>query len=150
KSFVEVPRGTFTFVMHPLESPVLVPMLEGIYAKVWPDLCKRYSWHVDQPVRVECFDHHDDFSARTVGFTGFGALGVCFGDVFTLLSPRSELRGRFPFDKTAVHELTHVVTLGLSQNKVPRWLTEGISVHEEHVFSPNGERPMDLDLFNYF
>jgi len=149
-SFVEVRRGTFTYLMHPVESPVLVPLLDELYAKVWPDLCERYGFDPEEPVRVECFPRHPDFSARTVGFTGFGALGVCFGNVFTLLSPRSELRGQFAFDKTAVHELVHVVTLGLSRNKVPRWLTEGISVHEEHVYSKSGDREMDLDLFNYF
>jgi len=149
-SFVEVRRGTFTYVMHPIEAPVLVPLLEEAYGRAWPDLCRRWSFDPKSEVRIECFPKHDDFSARTVGFTGFGALGVCFGSVFTLVSPRSTLRGQFVFDKTAVHELAHVVTLGLSKSKVPRWLTEGISVHEEHVYSPTGDREMDLDLYNYF
>lgn len=149
-SFIEVRRGNFTYVMHPVEAPVLVPLLEEAYGRAWPDLCKRWSFDPATAVRVECFPKHNDFSARTVGFTGFGALGVCFGNVFTLVSPRSELRGQFVFDKTAVHELAHVVTLGLSKNKVPRWLTEGISVHEEHVYAVNSDREMDLDLYNYF
>jgi tetratricopeptide (TPR) repeat protein len=149
-SFVEVKRGTFTYVMHPVESSVLAPVLDELYSRVWPDLCARYGFDASEPVRVECFPRHADFSSRTVGFTGFGALGVCFGSVFTLLSPRSEMRGQFAFDKTAVHELMHVVTLGLSRNKVPRWLTEGISVHEEHVYARNADREMDLDLYNYF
>jgi tetratricopeptide (TPR) repeat protein len=150
RTFIEVPRGRFTYVMHPLEAPVLVPLLDEAYGRAWPDLCRRWEFDPQTPVRIECFPKHDDFSARTVGFTGFGALGVCFGNVFTLLSPRSEMRGQFVFDKTAVHELAHVVTLGLSKNKVPRWLTEGISVHEEHVYAKNSDREMDLDLFNYF
>ena len=29
------------------------------------------------------------------------------------------------------HEFTHVVTLTATKNKMPRWLSEGISVHEE-------------------
>jgi len=149
-TFVEIQRDRFTYVMHPLEAPVLVPLLEEAYGRAWPDLCKRWEFDPATPVRIECFPKHDDFSARTVGFTGFGALGVCFGNVFTLLSPRSEMRGQFVFDKTAVHELAHVVTLGLSRNKVPRWLTEGISVREEHVYAKNSDREMDLDLFNYF
>ncbi len=148
--FVELRRGTFTYVMHPLDAPVLVPVLEEAYGRAWPDLCKRWEFDPRREVRIECFPRHPDFSARTVGFTGFGALGVCFGDVFTLLSPRSEFRGQFEFDKTAVHELAHVVTLGLSKNKVPRWLTEGISVHEEHIYAPTGDREMDLDLYNYW
>ena len=65
---------------------MLVPLLEELYGKVWPDLCARYGFDVEHPVRVECFPVHNDFSARTVGFTGFGALGVCFGEVFTLVS----------------------------------------------------------------
>ncbi|MSR46588.1 MAG: hypothetical protein EXS13_05930 [Planctomycetes bacterium] len=149
-SFVEVRRGNFTYVMHPLEAPVLVPLLEEAFGRAWPDLCRRFAFDRETAVRIECFPKRDAFSARTVGFTGFGALGVCFGSVFTLLSPRSEMRGQFVFDKTAVHELAHVVTLGLSKNKVPRWLTEGISVHEEHVYAANSDREMDLDLFNYF
>jgi tetratricopeptide (TPR) repeat protein len=150
EGFVEVPRGNFTYVLDPVESPLLVPLLDEYYGKAWPDLCARYGFDPQRKVRVECFPKHDDFSVRTVGFTGFGALGVCFGDVLTLLSPRSELRGGFAFDTTAVHELTHVVTLGLSSNKVPRWLTEGISVHEEHVFHANADREMDFELFNYY
>lgn len=148
--FVEVRRGTFTYVMHPLDAPVLVPLLEEVYGHAWPDLCKRWDFDLRREVRIECFPRHNDFSARTVGFTGFGALGVCFGDVFTLISPRSELRGNFEFDTTAVHELAHVVTLGLSQNKVPRWLTEGISVHEEHRYAATADREMDLELFHYW
>jgi tetratricopeptide (TPR) repeat protein len=150
EGFVELKRGNFTYVVDPVESPLLVPLLEELYGKAWPDLCARYGFDPQRKVRVECFPRHADFSVRTVGFTGFGALGVCFGDVFTLLSPRSEMRGDFAFDTTAVHELTHVVTLGLSSNKVPRWLTEGISVHEEHVFHANADREMDLELFNYY
>ena len=29
------------------------------------------------------------------------------------------------------HEFTHVITLTLTKNKMPRWLSEGISVYEE-------------------
>ncbi len=91
-------------------------------------------------VLVEVFDKHADFSVRTVGFSGFGALGACFGNVFTTLSPLCELRGQFHWRQTLVHEYAHVITLTLSDARVPRWLTEGISVVEERNFHPSWGR----------
>jgi tetratricopeptide (TPR) repeat protein len=35
------------------------------------------------------------------------------------------------------HEFCHVVTLQLTKNKMPRWLSEGISVYEEHQADPS-------------
>jgi cellulose synthase operon protein C len=99
-------------------------------------------------VLVEVFDHHGDFSVRTVGFEGFLALGACFGCVLTMLSPQCELRGQFAWAQTAVHEYAHVVTLALSHNRVPRWLTEGVSVFEEKKADPVWARELERDVLN--
>jgi tetratricopeptide (TPR) repeat protein len=40
-------------------------------------------------------------------------------------------RGTFQWEATLWHELAHVMTLQMSNYRVPRWLTEGISVYEE-------------------
>ncbi|MFC1637257.1 peptidase MA family metallohydrolase, partial [Planctomycetota bacterium] len=65
---------------------------------------------------------------------GDGFLGVCFGDVITANSPKTER----PTNWQALlwHEFCHVVTLNLTQNKMPRWLSEGISVYEELQQNP--------------
>src|SRR5262249_54166213 len=34
------------------------------------------------------------------------------------------------------HEFCHVITLGMTRNKMPRWLSEGISVYEERQANP--------------
>lgn len=151
-SLVSVQRGKFVFLLDAIESPVLVPLLSRLYNEKWQDFVNRYhlEGESETPIQVQVFSRHNDFSARTVGFTGFGAVGVCFGHTFTLVSPRSELRGTFQFERTAVHELAHVVSLFLSRQRVPRWLTEGMSVYEEAVFAPYCDREMDLDLYNYF
>jgi cytochrome c-type biogenesis protein CcmH/NrfG len=44
------------------------------------------------------------------------------------------------------HELAHVITLQMSANRIPRWLTEGISVYEELQARPEWGRDMDLEF----
>jgi tetratricopeptide (TPR) repeat protein len=78
------------------------------------------------------FPKHDDFAVRNVGLPGMvGALGACFGRVVTLDSPRARPPGDFQWEATLWHELAHVVALQMSRQRVPRWLTEGLSVYEE-------------------
>jgi len=105
-------------------------------------------WGVDpsEEILVEVFDHHPDFSVRTVGFEGFGALGACFGRVITILSPLSQMRGRFLWSQTAVHEYAHVITLTLSRQRMPRWLSEGVSVVEEKRIDPTWARPLERSV----
>ena len=74
------------------------------------------------------FPKHDDFAVRTLGLPGMiGALGACFGRVVTLDSPKARPPGEFQWEATLWHELGHVITLQMSNQRVPRWLTEGIS-----------------------
>jgi tetratricopeptide (TPR) repeat protein len=44
------------------------------------------------------------------------------------------------------HEFTHVVTLQMTQNRIPRWLSEGVSVFEERGGRPEWGRRQDIDL----
>ena len=96
------------------------------------ELCKKYDVKLEQPIVVEIFPHQKDFAVRTFGIPGVsGFLGVCFGRVITANSPASQ--GEQPSNWEAVlwHEFCHVVTLHKTHNKMPRWLSEGISVYEE-------------------
>lgn len=100
-------------------------------------LCDKYGVVLTRPVTVEIFPQQKDFAVRTFGMPGGeGFLGVCFGNVVTVNSPAS--RGANPSNWEAVlwHEFCHVVTLNKTRNKMPRWLSEGISVYEERLETP--------------
>ena len=93
------------------------------------------------------FPKHDDFAVRTIGLPGMiGALGACFGRVVTLDSPRARKPGEFNWGETLWHELAHVITLQMSGNRVPRWLTEGISVYEERRARPEWGKESDVSF----
>ncbi len=95
-------------------------------------LCERYQVTVDKPVIVEIFPEQNDFAIRTFGLPGgAGYLGVCFGRVITANSPASQGQRPANWQSVLWHEFAHVVTLEKTRNRMPRWLSEGISVYEE-------------------
>lgn len=104
--------------------------------------CEKYDVTMDGPVTVEIFPQQKDFAIRTFGLPGgAGYLGVCFGRVITANSPSSQ--GERPANWRSVlwHEFCHVVTLEKTRNKMPRWLSEGISTYEEQEKNESwGER----------
>ncbi|HUF25496.1 MAG TPA: tetratricopeptide repeat protein [Gemmatimonadaceae bacterium] len=115
--------------------------LMGLYAgelaeEAFARLQARYGYRPAGPVRIELYRSHADFSVRTVGLTGLGALGVAFGDVVALDSPSARELGHFNWGSVLWHELAHTFTLGASANRVPRWFSEGLSVLEERRARP--------------
>jgi tetratricopeptide (TPR) repeat protein len=94
-------------------------------------MAARYGYRAPVPVRLELFRSHADFSVRTVGLAGLGALGVSFGSTLAMDSPAARPVGDFNWGSTAWHELAHAFTLGATDHRVPRWFSEGMSVLEE-------------------
>ncbi len=105
-------------------------------------LCRKYGLELERPVTVELFRNQQDFAVRTFGMPGGdGFLGVCFGHVITANSPRAERPANW--EATLWHEFTHVVTLNLTGNKMPRWFSEGVSVYEESQHHPGWGQQMN-------
>lgn len=101
------------------------------------DLCAKYDVTLPAPIIVEMFPKQEDFAIRTFGLPGgAGFLGVCFGTVITANSPASQDKNPTCWEATLWHEFCHVVTLNKTHNKMPRWLSEGISVFEERQADP--------------
>jgi len=132
------------------EAALLEPYLAAYANEALEKLEARYRYRVEGPVRIEVFPSHADFSVRTVGLAGLGALGVCFGHVVAIDSPSARPRGSFNWASTLWHELAHTVTMGLTDHRVPRWLAEGISVYEERRARPGWGDDINLDFVAAF
>lgn len=131
RTFKTTDRGHFRIVAPPKESDLLTIYLLPLLEEAYDTLSARYNYKPAGPVRMEIYRQHADFSVRTVGLAGLGALGVSFGPVLAMDAPSARERGDFNWGATAWHELAHTFTLGVSDNRVPRWLSEGLSVAEE-------------------
>lgn len=139
-------NGDFVVRVPPREDTAYWPLLrEGLDWSI-ALLRERWEFEPETPLMIYVFDSADDFAVRTTGLTGFPALGACFGKVVTLDSPRALGPGVFSWRMVAHHELAHVITLQLSRGRIPRWLTEGISVYEERKVGATWNRDMERDL----
>ena len=137
--------GELSFAWRPDAAAVLAVYFVPFYQDAREELAGRYGF-TPEPTHIEVFRRHGDFSVRSTGFEGFPALGVCFGPVVTALSPISELRGSFSWARTSFHEFTHVIHLGLSHNRCPRWITEGLATWEEAQKNPAWARNLRREL----
>jgi tetratricopeptide (TPR) repeat protein len=127
----------FQFQMAKEDEPVLSSYAPELAEEVYQKLTRRYQFQPDGPLHVEIFPDHGGFAVRTLGLPGLGgALGVCFGKVVAIDSPRARKAGTFNWGTTLWHEFTHVMTLQMSRYNIPRWYSEGLSVYEEHKARP--------------
>ena len=95
-------------------------------------LTAKYGVELARPTYVEIFADQKDFAVRTFGLPDVpGFLGVCFGRVVTANGPAATGGRAVNWQSVLWHEFCHAVTLQLTRNKMPRWLSEGISVYEE-------------------
>ena len=144
--FTTVRDGDLIVRMDPAEAPVLAEYAVPLAKRALETFSKRYEFVPRGPILVEIFPKHDDFAVRNLGLPGaIGALGICFGRVVSLDSPHARPPGEFQWEATLWHELAHVITLQMSNQRIPRWLTEGISEYEETRAHPEWRRDMDLE-----
>ena len=134
--YPETSTTRFQFAIDGTESDLLTLYFGDLAEAAYDSLSRKYGYRPATPVRVEVFAHHADFSVRTVGLAGLGALGVSFGRVVAMDSPSARAVGEFNWGSTLWHELAHTFHLGLSNHRVPRWFTEGLAVFEERRARP--------------
>ena len=148
--FDTIREGDMVIRLHPDEKDVMRQYVPQLAKESLEALSKRWEFTPKGPILIEMFPKHDDFAVRTLGLPGMiGALGACFGRVVTVDSPKAREPGSFNWGETLWHEMAHVITLQLSNNRLPRWLSEGASVYEERRARPQWGREMDVPFARY-
>lgn len=136
RDFKETKRGPFIIKAAAQESDVLSPYAANLLEEAAAKLTAKYRFTPKGPIIIEIFNNHEDFAVRTLGIPGLGALGVCFGFVIAEDSPSAREAGEFNWGSTLWHEYTHVITLQMTDYRIPRWFSEGLSVYEERRARP--------------
>ena len=134
----------FKVHMSENDADILWPYMEPLLEESWDTLTAKYGFEPEGPILIEVFENSADFAVRSVGLPDIGPLvGICFGKVVTLISPDTLAAN---WQEIVWHEFMHVITLQMTNNRMPRWLSEGISVWEEREGRSYWGRSQGLDL----
>ncbi|OYW19481.1 MAG: hypothetical protein B7Z55_08735, partial [Planctomycetales bacterium 12-60-4] len=138
----ELEQDGFRVRMAAQEAEIYGTDVLDLLSRAKSTLCAKYGLNLNDTVTIEIYPDPNDFAVKTFGMPGAsGYLGVCFGKVITANSPASQADHPANWQAVLWHEFCHVVTLELTHNRMPRWLSEGISVYEERQADPSwGER----------
>jgi Flp pilus assembly protein TadD len=131
KNYVTVRDDSTILLLKKNEADILRPYLQDELHQIITTYNRKYAMKLPGPVQVEVYPDHEDFAVRTMGMPGLGALGVTFGEVIAIDSPSARKPGDFNWAATLWHEMSHSYVLTATKNRVPRWFTEGLAVHEE-------------------
>ena len=144
--FTTLTNENFILRLNSHEAAVYGQRVLALLESARSNLCAKYGFEVQRPTIVEVFHEQKDFAVRTFGMPGNpGYLGVCFGNVVTANSPAAHFEHPVNWQAVLWHEFCHVVTLQMTHNKMPRWLSEGISVYEEAQTNPSWGQHMNPD-----
>ena len=140
--FATLEAPGFVIRMDATESRIYGSAVVELLSKARSVLTQKYDMELEEPVYIEIFPKQSDFAIRTFGLPGGdGFLGVCFGRLITANSPAA-LDVDSNWKAVLWHEYCHVVTLQKTKNRMPRWLSEGISVYEERQRDPRWGQSM--------
>ncbi len=144
ESYATLESEHFKVHMSERDASILWPYMEPLLEEGWDTLTAKYGFEPEGPILIEVFENTEDFAVRSVGLPDIGPLvGICFGKVITLISPDTLSAN---WQEIVWHEFMHVITLQMTGNRMPRWLSEGISVWEEREGRPYWGRSQGLDL----
>lgn len=145
--FTTVTSEHFQVRMEKREAAIYGPRVVELLEQAWTEQTLRYEFTPELPVVVEIYPRADDFAVRTFGLPDVaGFLGVCFGKVITANSPATRRENPTSWESVLWHEFCHVITLQKTGNKIPRWLSEGISVFEERRTDSRWGQHMDAEF----
>ena len=120
-------------IRHPDGDAALVAeLLAGVLDPMHDEVCGRLRHEPSQKTLIDVMPDHRSFGVRITGLPRIHTIAVCTGPTIAIEIPKEGARDKHLglFDPLAVlrHEYTHTVTLSMTRNRIPHWLTEAVAV----------------------
>ncbi|MBI4717050.1 MAG: tetratricopeptide repeat protein [Planctomycetes bacterium] len=133
QKFARVETPHFIVRYDAEHDPGLGEYVAGYLEEIYTPVTRDYNIELEHKTIIELFPTMRAFGVRITGQPWIHTVGACTGWVIALASPRKapELTGPYNIARVLKHEFTHTVTLAATQNRIPHWMTEGLSVFQE-------------------
>jgi cellulose synthase operon protein C len=120
-------------IRHPDGDAALVAkLLAGTLDAMHTEICARLQHEPSRKTIIDVMPDHRSFGVRVTGLPRIHTIAVCTGPTIAIEIPKEGAREKHLglFDPLAVlrHEYTHTVTLSMTRNRIPHWLTEAVAV----------------------
>lgn len=113
--------------------PFLAEEVLAYMEEQYPRIARNFGHEPAEKTVIELMPTSEDFAVRTTGKPWIGTVGASAGPLITMVAPRAAGKTNGPFDWCDVtrHEFVHTVTLAATNQRIPRWFTEGLAVSEQ-------------------
>ncbi|HEY6477198.1 MAG TPA: tetratricopeptide repeat protein, partial [Polyangia bacterium] len=142
--YVTVASAHLRFRIEPAAKTAITEVVAPYLEERYRDDVARYGFEPKGPITFELYGDARHFAVRTVGLPAIGVSGVCFGRIITSQAPTNRA---FNWGMVLTHELSHVFAIELSNQRVPRWFTEGLSEVETARARPEWRRHDEVPIF---
>jgi len=120
-------------IRHPDGDAALVArLLSDVLDQMHEEVCARIGHEPAQKTLIDVMPDHRSFGVRITGLPRIHTIAVCTGPTIAIEIPKDGPQKKHLglFDPLAVlrHEYTHTVTLSMTRNRIPHWLTEAVAV----------------------
>jgi tetratricopeptide (TPR) repeat protein len=120
-------------IRHPDGDAALVArLLAGVLDGMHEEVCARLGHEPARKTLIDVMPDHRSFGVRVTGLPRIHTIAVCTGPTIAIEIPKEGPQKKHLglFDPLAVlrHEYTHTVTLSMTRNRIPHWLTEAVAV----------------------
>jgi tetratricopeptide (TPR) repeat protein len=125
-------------IRHPDGDAALVArLLAGVLDGMHDEVCAKLGHEPAQKTLIDVMPDHRSFGVRVTGLPRIHTIAVCTGPTIAIEIPKDgpQTKHLGLFDPLAVlrHEYTHTVTLSMTRNRIPHWLTEAVAVALEET-----------------
>ncbi|MDI9402547.1 MAG: hypothetical protein QM516_01630 [Limnohabitans sp.] len=128
----------YFIIRHPEGDAALVAaLLTEPLDRMHEEVCGKLGHEPAQKTLLDVMPDHRSFGVRITGLPRIHTIAVCTGPTIAIEIPKDGPQSKHLglFDPLAVlrHEYTHTVTLSMTKNRIPHWLTEAVAVTLEET-----------------